>query len=218
MNKDSITTHDQIASEYDRLVQDYGSHAAEILFGLCFEYTQPGERLLDLGIGTGLSSQNFAKAGLEVYGLDGSAAMLAACEAKGFARELKEWDLQQVPWPYEDSRFNHVLACGLFHFFSDLEPSFAEAARLLEPAGVFAFTVMSRSGVDGIEAAQGSFSEIRRGEVTGAVHSGGYIKTLLESNQLHLLKRVRFLQWSGQGRLDDEFTAYIARKAGVSSL
>jgi predicted TPR repeat methyltransferase len=54
-----------------------------MVFGMAFEYVAPGERLPDLGIGTGLSSAPFRKAGPEIRGLDGSEEMLAACRRKG---------------------------------------------------------------------------------------------------------------------------------------
>jgi 2-polyprenyl-3-methyl-5-hydroxy-6-metoxy-1,4-benzoquinol methylase len=40
--------------------------------------------LLDAGIGSGLSAQLLARAGLEVYGMDFSPAMVEVCRAKGF--------------------------------------------------------------------------------------------------------------------------------------
>ncbi|WP_423224970.1 hypothetical protein [Candidatus Amarolinea aalborgensis] len=62
--------HDAYAADYDQQVQAYGCHVADVLFGLCYEYVQPGQRLLDAGIGSGLSAQLFAKAGLEIHGMD----------------------------------------------------------------------------------------------------------------------------------------------------
>ncbi len=77
---DAIQIHDQYAADYDRLANEDGYVAPEALFGLCFEYLRPGQRLLDIGIGTGLSSLPFARAGMAVYGLDGSAEMVKECE------------------------------------------------------------------------------------------------------------------------------------------
>jgi len=45
----------------------------------CYEYIKPGDSLLDLGIGTGLSSVLFAKVGLNITDLDGSLEMLKEC-------------------------------------------------------------------------------------------------------------------------------------------
>jgi 2-polyprenyl-3-methyl-5-hydroxy-6-metoxy-1,4-benzoquinol methylase len=64
----SAALHDAYAADYDQQVQSCDCHVADVLFGLCYEYVQPGQRLLDAGIGSGLSAQLFAKAGLEIHG------------------------------------------------------------------------------------------------------------------------------------------------------
>lgn len=74
--------HDQYAEEYDYLVREYESHTSDIIFGLLFEYTDPGDKLLDSGIGTGISSFLFHKAGLNIYGLDNSEKMLDICRKR----------------------------------------------------------------------------------------------------------------------------------------
>ncbi len=132
--------HDAYAAEYDAQVQAYDCYVADLLFGLCFEFVQPGQRVLDAGIGTGLSAQLFAKAGLTIHGMDFSPAMLDLCRAKGLAAELAEHDLGQLPWPYPTGRFDHVVCCGVLHFIPELDGIFGEAARVLSAGGVFAFT------------------------------------------------------------------------------
>ena len=92
--------HDSYASEYDAQVGAYDCHITDLLFGLCNEYLLPGQRLLDAGIGSGLSSELFAKAGLKIDGMDFSPAMLEICRTKGFAADLKRHDITQIPWPY----------------------------------------------------------------------------------------------------------------------
>lgn len=82
--KDHIKSHDEFASIYDSKVKEYNSYGHEVLFGMCYEYIKPGDSLLDLGIGTGLSSVLFAKAGLNITGLEESLEMLKECRKKGF--------------------------------------------------------------------------------------------------------------------------------------
>jgi len=48
---------------------------------MCFEYVNPQDRLLDIGLGTGLGSLPFAKTGLEIFGIDGSGEMLKICKS-----------------------------------------------------------------------------------------------------------------------------------------
>jgi len=115
----------------------------EIIFGMCYEYITPGDSLLDLGIGTGLSSNLFAKAGLIISGLDGSEEMLKECEKKGFAEEIKQYNLRNIPLPYSNNTFSNIVCCGVFHNFGNLLPIIKEAYRILKPKGIFAFTIAS---------------------------------------------------------------------------
>jgi ubiquinone/menaquinone biosynthesis C-methylase UbiE len=136
----SSSQHDSYAAEYDAQVRAYDCYLADVLFGMCFEYIHPGERLLDAGIGSGLSAILFAKAGLSVHGMDFSPVMLELCRLKGFAAELKQHDVQDVPWPYPAEAFDHVVCCGVMHFIPDLETIFGEVGRVIRPGGIFAFT------------------------------------------------------------------------------
>jgi SAM-dependent methyltransferase len=143
------------AVDYDELARKYRWYGHEALFGMMFENLRKGQALLDLGIGTGLSSRLFHLAGLEVSGLDTSDEMLAECRRKGFARELKKYDISRHPLPYPDRSFDIVLAVGVLHFFRDPEPFFSEARRLLREGGAFGITIVD-PGDEGGEAVERS--------------------------------------------------------------
>jgi predicted TPR repeat methyltransferase len=204
---DSITVHDQYAAEYDEQVAAYRSYGAEFLFGLSYEYVQAGDSLLDLGIGTGLGSWLFARLGLAVSGVDGSAAMLEGCRAKGFAVDLRLFDLRHTPWPYEDGSFDHAIACGLFHFFGVLSPFFGEVGRLIRPGGLFAFSVMVQSG--DVQPGDG-YAEIARSGVLVFLHAPLAVRSLLAASGFDLLKEGQYIVQSDR---EDHFGAYVARKA-----
>lgn len=80
-NSDSITVHDEQAAEYDQQVREYRWFGPEIVFGMCFGYVNPQDRLRDIGIGTGLGALPFAKTGLKIFGIDGSGEMLKICKS-----------------------------------------------------------------------------------------------------------------------------------------
>jgi predicted TPR repeat methyltransferase len=132
--------HDAYAADYDNQVKAYNCYVGDILFGLCYEFVQPGMKLLDAGIGSGLSALPFVKAGLEVSGMDFSPAMLEICQAKGSPIDLRQHDIQHVPWPYPPDSFDVLVCCGVMHFIADLEGIFSEAGRVLRAGSVFAFT------------------------------------------------------------------------------
>ncbi len=182
----NATLHDAYANDYDHQVQSYGCHVADVLFGLCYEYIQPGQRLLDAGIGSGLSAQLFAKASLEVHGMDFSAAMLALCQAKGFAADLTLHDLQQAPWPYPAGGFDHVVCCGVLHFIANVEMIFGEAARVLAPGGVFAFTTQLPAA---LANNQQPYERHGVGDFEIFAHTPAYVERLLAQHSLAPLKR-----------------------------
>jgi predicted TPR repeat methyltransferase len=145
MSADLAASHDAYAAEYDDQVRAYDAYLAEVLFGLAYEAVQPGRRLIDLGIGSGLSAALFAKAGVDIYGMDFSPAMLELCRAKGLAIDLRQQDLLETPWPYPDQFFDYAVCCGVFHFIGELGTIFAETGRLLQPGGLLAFTTKAPS-------------------------------------------------------------------------
>ena len=140
MNGSDFAEADAFAAQYDESAKRYGWYAPEVLFGLVYDRIEPGEKVLDLGIGTGLSSAPFKKAGLQIHGVDGSAEMLELCASRGVATDLKQHDFLSVPLPYADNHFDHIIACGVFHLVGHLDNVVAEAARLARGAGTFVFT------------------------------------------------------------------------------
>ncbi len=216
---DIIRGHDECAAEYDQQVREYKCFAHEALFGLNFEYVNPHERLLDLGIGTGLGSLPFARAGLEVFGIDGSIEMLKICKSKDFAKDLKQFDLRNTPLPYSDGFFDHVISCGVFHFFGNLEPMFKEVSRIIKPGGIFAFTVLAQTPEKEEKAVSHNpqgYSEIQSDwGVTVFMHSNRYIERLLQGCGFDKLKEFKFLVWSGQEDIDDLYYAYVAQRTVI---
>ncbi len=217
-SSNAIQVHDQYAADYDRLANEDGYVLPQALFGLCFEYLRPGQRLLDIGIGTGLSSLPFARAGMAVYGLDGSAEMLKVCENKQFAAGLKVWDLRLRPWPYADRFFDHVIECGTLPFLPELEVVFTEAARLVRPQGIFAFTIKG----PGAELDAGAGTDPYTREAIDGVqiysHSPKYIEELLAACGFEKRKQFRFLLSRGTGLQDDAYMMVVVQDTRHESI
>lgn len=170
--------HDQFAQEYDEQVKTYNCHIADVLFGLSYEHLTKGESLLDVGIGTGLSSRLFHRAGVDVTGIDGSAEMLKICAAKRFTRQLIHQDLLNLPSPFQDEQFDHVVCCGVFHFIGNLDGLFMEVSRVQKKGGIFAFTVMA-AGTD--LNTQGKFHQKSEDGLTVYAHQSSYIDELTKT-------------------------------------
>lgn len=209
MLKPSVQIHNQGAAEYDRRVREYHSFAAEVLFGLSFEYVHPGERLLDLGIGTGLSALPFARLGLEIFGADASVEMLNLCRKKELAVELAQFDLEDTPWRYADRFFHHAVSCGVLHFISDLDPIFQEVARVLQPGGIFAFTTKSPPGTSNEIVEQSSEG------LSVYMHGQTYIEHCAAKHNFQMQKDLNFVIGNKQAGYSEMFIAFVLLKMPI---
>ncbi len=134
----------KIAELYDNDKETQRWNGPNVIFGLSFAYMEPGQTILDIGIGTGLSSLLFYKAGLKVYGMDLSSEMLTVCKKKGIAEELRNHDLTITPYPYSEGSIDHAICVGVLNHFENIEPVFWEASRILKDKGIFGFIVADR--------------------------------------------------------------------------
>ncbi len=95
-----------------------------------------GQRVLDLGTGTGLLARAFAQAGCDVTGLDLSAELLAEGRAADQAAQVSidYIQAQAEASGLPDAGFDVVSAATCWHWF-DRPKAAAEARRLLRPGG-----------------------------------------------------------------------------------
>ena len=200
---------------YDQMAHTHYWHP-EALFGLVYAYLRPGDRLLDAGIGTGLASQPFAKAGVQVYGFDADPEMLVLCQAKEFAVELRQQDLLDTPWPYAAQSFDHILACGVLHFLADPTPVFGEVSRLLRPGGTFTFTTKAPALSPKGTTAQGRTTVETIQGTQLYLHARESLDRLMAASDLAPLKELRLVVKTGRAS-DDLFCAFVTWLASAGA-
>jgi predicted TPR repeat methyltransferase len=207
VNQDMETfDYSEIADSYDAQVAEYDSYGHDVLFGMSYSHVKENDRILDIGIGTGLSSKNFAKADLRIYGLDESEEMLNACRAKSFAEDLQVFNIMQDRIPYPDRFFDHVIFCGVSHFIPDLRGLFNDVRRVLRDGGIFAFTIAPA------DTHEDYLKESTAWGVPIFKHSPRYIIELLRENGFELLKEQRLLtKGADKTSYNMLFSAMIAR-------
>jgi predicted TPR repeat methyltransferase len=204
------------ALQYDQQAAEHEFHGHSLLFDLMSGFVKPGDTLLDIGIGTGLSSIRFHEAGLAIYGFDSSKAMLEVCESKGFARQLLLHDLRDIPLPYPRRAFDHVISLGVLNFYGDLAPVLREVARIVRPGGILGFSIEEQKPGQEAEylfpidpgSSQPGETWIRLYR-----HSDDHVRELLASNGFAVLQDCEFLadRYPDQG-IEIYFKAYVARK------
>ena len=193
----TIELANQFASNYDNYIHNCHWVGTDIMFGLMYNAIQSNQTLLDIGIGTGLSSLLFHKAGLYIYGIDGSEEMLKICANKGIAVELKQADLTKNETWFKNQKFNHVISHGLFHLIGDIKGIFKQISTILTNNGLFGFTYEPLSRLDDgySELPISGIYERRNKESDISVyrHTYEYISSLLLENKLYPIKEVEFI-------------------------
>ncbi len=192
---------------YDDEAEATGWYGPEVAFGLAYAYVRPGQSLLDIGIGTGLGSVLFRKAGLKVHGMDVSREMLDGCRGKGFT-DLKLHDLEKTPYPYDSESMDHAICLGVLNFFSNLSPIFQETARILQKGGLFVFVVGDREESESHEFEVGPEHTSAEIPVTMYRHSARQIAGWTQSSGFRPLRNLGFTVF-----MDPERTRPMRAKA-----
>jgi arsenite methyltransferase len=96
----------------------------------------PGDRILDLGCGTGWASRRMARSAGEVVGLDVADEMLhRAREAStGLANVRYVWGSAEKI-PFSDRNFTKVLSVESFYYYADQGKALDELRRVMAPGG-----------------------------------------------------------------------------------
>jgi ubiquinone/menaquinone biosynthesis C-methylase UbiE len=137
---DSVTAeYAAAANDYDRKWAFYiDSTARETLSRLKIV---PGDRVLDVGCGTGeLLARIAAKSsGTRLAGLDPVPEMLARAKEKlSSEADLRVGYADSLPWP--DGSFDIVLSCNVFHYIQHPLVAIREMERVLRPGGQMVIT------------------------------------------------------------------------------
>ncbi|MBS1369532.1 MAG: methyltransferase domain-containing protein [Lentisphaeria bacterium] len=94
--------------------------------------TSPGQKILDLGCGTGDLTAVLAAKGADVLGIDNSAEMIV--KARYGHPELMFAEIDALELPY-DEEFDTVFSNSVFHWIPDVDRLLSEIRRALKPGG-----------------------------------------------------------------------------------
>ena len=92
-----------------------------------------GDRVLDVGCGTGVFLRMCADRGAEVTGLDASEPLLAIARGRVPEADLRHGDMMALP--FADDTFDLVTGFTSFFFADDMVAALREAGRVARPGG-----------------------------------------------------------------------------------
>ncbi len=184
-NRETRQVWNQNAAFWDERMGE-GNHFVEVLIWPATERLleiRPGERVLDIACGNGLSSRRLAALGAQVVAFDFSEAMIA------FARERTTQHAERIDYRVLDATDEAALLsvgegqfdaaiCNMALFdMADIEPLMSALVRLLRPGGRFVFSVLHPC-FNGSRITQVAEQEDRDGELvtTYSVKVSDYIK------------------------------------------
>lgn len=126
--------YDRWAGVYDWLWQRYTDRTLSVLEAAV--RVRPGERVLDVGCGTGAFEARQADTGATLVGVDVSTQMLAHARRKlRGAPNVAFCQAEACSLPFPDARFDGVVNASAFHYFDDPHAALREMRRVLTPGG-----------------------------------------------------------------------------------
>jgi trans-aconitate methyltransferase len=139
--------------EHARFVSDL---AGEVLSWLA---PRAGERILDLGCGDGVLSEQLQAMGCRVIGVDASAGMIAAARARGLEARLA--DAHELAF---DGEFDAVFSNAALHWMTRPGKVLDGVSRALMPDGRFVAEFGGHGNVAAITTAMRAVAKIRGGD------------------------------------------------------
>jgi len=135
-------------TSYDNFMGRY-SKPLGLLFA-DFAGIEPGQRVLDVGAGTGALTSELVRRGAEVSAADPSPPFAAALRERFPDIGVHEAPAEKLPWP--DASFDAALAQLVITFMRDAPAGIAEMQRVVRPGGVVAVCMWDREGMEMLAA------------------------------------------------------------------
>jgi len=112
-----------------------------------FKFDYSKECLIDIGCGGGYLSEEFAKIGLKVTGVDPSKESIKAAEKHAGENNLKINYVHGYgeSLPFESNSFSIAACCDVLEHVKDVNAVISEISRLLAPGGVLLFDTINRT-------------------------------------------------------------------------
>ena len=126
---------DGFADKYDKwFTTGLGKYVLQAEMELVLELAapKPGEKALDIGVGTGIFAVELMKHGTEITGIDVSGKMLEIARSKG-VRNVALGDAVSLDFP--DESFDLVISITALEFIEECDRAISEMVRVCKKGG-----------------------------------------------------------------------------------
>jgi SAM-dependent methyltransferase len=111
---------------------------------------EPGQRVLDIGCGSGVFLRLTADRGAEPFGIDASDTLVALARSRVPEADVRVGEMERLPYP--DDTFDLVAGFNSFFFAADMVTALREAGRVAKPAAPVVIQVWGRPERCALEA------------------------------------------------------------------
>lgn len=148
--KDNVSYYDEFAAGYEAR-RHYGYHQFldDEQAALVKAHLNPGDRVLEIGCGTGLLMMRLADHDGDVVGVDLSPGMLEHALARG----LEVHEASATALPFDDESFDLAYSFKVLPHVKDIEGALAECGRVLKPGGTAILEFYNPTSIRGLRKA-----------------------------------------------------------------
>src|SRR5258706_14267286 len=135
-------------TSYDNFMGRYSVRLAPLFAD--FAGIKAGQRVVDVGAGTGALTAELIRRGADTSAADPSPPFVAAMRKRFPDIGVHEAPAEKLPWP--DESFDAALAQLVLTFMRDAPAGLAEMQRVVRPGGVVAVCMWDREGMEMLAA------------------------------------------------------------------
>ncbi len=96
---------------------------------------EPGQKILEVGCGSGALTHSLKQRGLNITGVDRSARMVEAARRRGGYNGARILQADATALPFADQQFSRIIAASLINVVPEITPVLSEMRRVLQPGG-----------------------------------------------------------------------------------
>jgi ubiquinone/menaquinone biosynthesis C-methylase UbiE len=133
---------------YDKFMGRYSVRLAPVFAD--FAGIEAGQRVLDVGAGTGALAAELARRGVHIAAAEPAPSFVAALRSRLPPVDVRQAAAEDLPWP--DGSFDAALAQLVVTFMRDAPAGLVEMRRVVRPGGVVAVCMWDRDGMEMLAA------------------------------------------------------------------